>query len=454
MKNNPDAKTNADSHEISRKSNFANFFVELQTKSKALCCDRGKRSVDYSLFLCAFMGFLILLGVTVLVLIKQRQRIHLNQRNAKFMDESSNVEDKKRFCQLTQFKNCGIPYYVPIVTSCEERSRIIGGDKAESHSWPWQAAIFEGNRMICGGSLINEKWVLTAAHCFKGYNKKKFSPNDLTSIPHYYLILYLLEPNCIKPFFNIPTGYLTLFKPNPPKRIVLEKLVPPKNQTRPMSAIIIKLGIDVIFGSDNEEEGEELKPILIVKYSAFSFKSLDGDIALIKLNREVHFSEKILPICLPTNKDENMNTYSDECYVTGWGTVNPLIENPTNHLMQLCVPFNKPKDCNNLYKNLGRITENMFCAGYVNSGKDACKGDSGGPFVCQPKNLSRKWIYKISDEQTEFKWLLVGITSWGIGCALSDHPGVYTKMSKFICWLIDTINIYKDNTNATGVVFL
>ncbi|CAK9299684.1 unnamed protein product [Gordionus sp. m RMFG-2023] len=306
------------------------------------------------------------------------------------MDESSNVEDKKRFCQLTQFKNCGIPYYVPIVTSCEERSRIIGGDKAESHSWPWQAAIFEGNRMICGGSLINEKWVLTAAHCFKG----------------------------------------------------------------PMSAIIIKLGIDVIFGSDNEEEGEELKPILIVKYSAFSFKSLDGDIALIKLNREVHFSEKILPICLPTNKDENMNTYSDECYVTGWGTVNPLIENPTNHLMQLCVPFNKPKDCNNLYKNLGRITENMFCAGYVNSGKDACKGDSGGPFVCQPKNLSRKWIYKISDEQTEFKWLLVGITSWGIGCALSDHPGVYTKMSKFICWLIDTINIYKDNTNATGVVFL
>ena len=60
----------------------------------------------------------------------------------------------------------------------------------------------------------------------------------------------------------------------------------------------------------------------------------------------------------------------------------------------------------------------MFCAGQKQGGKDSCQGDSGGPFVCVDDN----------------KPVLVGITSWGFGCAEKKHPGVYAEVSSTQIW--------------------
>jgi trypsin len=56
--------------------------------------------------------------------------------------------------------------------------------------------------------------------------------------------------------------------------------------------------------------------------------------------------------------------------------------------------------CNSAYAAYGRITENMICAGVTGGGKDACSGDEGGPLVVGGQ--------------------LIGIVSWGVGCAEAD----------------------------------
>ena len=46
---------------------------------------------------------------------------------------------------------------------------IVGGSEADAHSWPWQVSLQSNSRHFCGGSLINNQWIVTAAHCVGQY---------------------------------------------------------------------------------------------------------------------------------------------------------------------------------------------------------------------------------------------------------------------------------------------
>lgn len=61
----------------------------------------------------------------------------------------------------------------------------------------------------------------------------------------------------------------------------------------------------------------------------------------------------------------------------------------------------------------------MFCAGHLEAGPDACKGDSGGPFNVHYRNT----------------WFLVGVVSWGEHCGAQGKYGFYTRLGNFLGWM-------------------
>lgn len=68
---------------------------------------------------------------------------------------------------------------------------------------------------------------------------------------------------------------------------------------------------------------------------------------------------------------------------------------------------------------MATVTSGMVCAGASDPPRDACQGDSGGPLVVN--------------------YTLVGIVSWGEGCADTAYPGVYTRVSNYHSWVAQNI---------------
>jgi len=87
----------------------------------------------------------------------------------------------------------------------------------------------------------------------------------------------------------------------------------------------------------------------------------------------------------------------------------------TTVLRKVSVRVVSNSNCLNKYSVRGlEVTENMICAAIPAGGKDSCQGDSGGPLFT-PRNEK-----------------LVGVVSWGVGCALAQFPGVYARVSLYV----------------------
>uniref|UniRef100_A0A8C6XGH1 Uncharacterized protein n=1 Tax=Naja naja TaxID=35670 RepID=A0A8C6XGH1_NAJNA len=165
------------------------------------------------------------------------------------------------------------------------------------------------------------------------------------------------------------------------------------------------------------------------RHPQYNSQNYNNDIALVQLTSNVIFTQNVLPICLPR---PNLATLLIEDIahgtVSGWGATYAK-GSLTRFLMKVKLPIVSMETCRQSTEKL--ITDNMFCAGYDAEGQDACKGDSGGPFAVIYHNT----------------WYLLGIVSWGEGCAEAGKYGAYTLVPNYISWIKEVIE-----TNHEGVL--
>ncbi|KAM9651003.1 trypsin-like [Trichechus inunguis] len=225
----------------------------------------------------------------------------------------------------------------------DDDDKIVGGYTCAKNSIGYQVSLNSGYH-FCGGSLIRNQWVVSAAHCYK-------------------------------------------------------------------SKIQVRLGehnINVLEGSE-----QFVNSAKVIRHPSYNSQTLNNDIMLIKLSSAATINSQVSTVSLPSS----CASAGTQCLISGWGNTLSSGSNYPDLLQCLKAPILSSSVCSSAYP--GQITSNMFCAGYVEGGKDSCQGDSGGPVVCNGA--------------------LQGIVSWGYGCAQKDKPGVYTKVCNYVSWIQQTI---------------
>ncbi|KAI3386228.1 hypothetical protein SNEBB_000635 [Seison nebaliae] len=201
--------------------------------------------------------------------------------------------------------------------------RITNGVQTSAGRWPWIISLQMNNNHLCGGSLIHERLVVTAAHCFgRSRNPKSY---------------------------QVVTGALNL-------------------RNRQIRRIpVAKLEIHQNFKRDRW--------------------SMAHDIALIKLSCAVPFtnspkSERDLhPICIsPVGKKFDRNI----CFAAGWGALR-MGGNSVPDLREVKLTIQDSQSvCANVAGRRNTVNVNyQTCATASKRNEDTCFGDSGGPLICR-----------------------------------------------------------------------
>jgi transmembrane protease serine 9 len=276
--------------------------------------------------------------------------------------------------------------------------RILFGSEVKPGAYPFQVGVIRDESSLCGGSLIRDNWVLTAAHCVT----------------------------------VIQDGKAGVAAPG---------------------------SFDVFVGSNTLAKGDRIKVSEVYRHPDYNPAFTDNDVALLKLVRApqgVRYDK--IRIVSATN-EAAFSAPGTRMRIIGWGkteegkiTTNlresqvTMVERATcnnnivtsrlivvlGELSRLRLPREKLEE---FLDKVGRyagplVTDSMICAGVPNPSAsqtavtDTCNGDSGGPLFTQANDGN---------------WTQVGIVSWGEGCGQPKLHGVYTRLGKFSNWVASTI---------------
>jgi trypsin len=238
-------------------------------------------------------------------------------------------------------------------TKLQIQPRIVGGIEVDPKTTDTSFIVSIGGG--CAGSIIDAKWILTAAHC---------------------------EP---------------LFKST------------------------ITGGSLALRGSDR------IKLKIKKSYVNPKYGNSSNDFALLELATPIDFAAnpKLGKIEIADSNLESSGGLEDGVMTTvyGWGVTRENGSQPAI-MRQVDVPLVSRERANAKQAYDGEINETMLAAGYDKGGKDSCQGDSGGPLVLN-NGTSRT---------------LVGIVSFGEGCARAYKYGIYSNVSYGNDWIKSVMN--------------
>ncbi|XP_045449181.1 trypsin, alkaline B-like [Melitaea cinxia] len=239
-----------------------------------------------------------------------------------------------------------------VATASTSASRIVGGSVTSIEQYPFAAALLSSSTGLffgqsCGGTIINNRSVLTAAHCFN-FNSQPF-------------------------------------------------------QWR------------IRVGSTNYNSGGVLVTVnMIIRHGSYNSGTGDNDVAIMRIDGAFNFNNNVRAAQIAGyNPADNALVW-----VIGWGVLSSGSSVPSVQLRHVQVYVVNQATCRARYDELGgrRVTDNMICSGVLDvGGRDGCQGDSGGPVLHNN--------------------IVVGITSWGRGCAQPRYPGVNARVSRYISWI-------------------
>ncbi|KAJ8280570.1 hypothetical protein GJAV_G00056370 [Gymnothorax javanicus] len=179
-----------------------------------------------------------------------------------------------------------------------------------------------------------------------------------------------------------------------------------------------------------DQDEQKIQVASVFVHPHFHSYTFDSDIALLYLAEPVQLGHFASPVCLPNehlaailSKEGTMGM------ATGWGATKYLGRS-SRFLRRVALPVVDHKKC--VLSTEQVVTDNMFCAGYLQENLDACSGDSGGPFVSNYRGT----------------WYLTGVISWGEECAAKGKYGFYTRLGNYLPWIRDTIQKHSHNNST------